>query len=56
MIVDEAREHYLIHSMGLTKKQIKKMLPSEVKAHCEKVVKNEIENSDFFKPKKSKKL
>ena len=51
-IVSEAREHYLINCMGLTKKQIKQMLPSEITAHCERVVKKEIEESDFFKPKK----
>ena len=51
-IVNKAREQYLINSMGLTKKQIKEMLPSQITAHCEKVVKQQIEDSDFFKPKK----
>ena len=54
MIVDEAREHYLIHSMGLTKKQIKEMLPSEIDTHCESVIRKQIEDTGIYKPKTQK--
>ena len=42
MIVDKDTEDYLI-SMGLTKKQIKDMLPSEIEEYCNKITKQEIE-------------
>jgi hypothetical protein len=45
MIVDEITEHYLIHSMGLSKLQIKKLLPSEVEDHCKKVIRNRIDET-----------
>jgi hypothetical protein len=38
MTVDQNTEYYLIHSMGLNKKQIKEMLPSEIKKHCENII------------------
>ena len=50
MIVDEAREHYLIHSMGLTKEQIKEMLPSEITQHCDEVIRKRIEARGMYKP------
>jgi len=50
MKVDENTEYYLIHSMGLNKKQIKDMLPSEIEKHCENVVKQRIQDRDIFKP------
>jgi hypothetical protein len=57
MIVDKTDEHYLIHCMGLTKKQIKDMLPSEVDRHCDNVIRKEIEETGIYNPdlKESKK-
>ena len=52
-IVDKATEYYLIHSMGLTKKQIKDMLPSEVHKHCEEVTRREIDARGIYKPEKN---
>jgi hypothetical protein len=51
--VDKNAEYYLIHSMGLTKKQIKDMLPSEIKEHCDKIIRKEREEQGIFKPNKS---
>jgi len=50
MTVNENTEYYLIHSMGLNKKQIKEMLPSEIKSHCENVVKKEIQERGIYNP------
>jgi len=50
MIVDKSTENYLIHSMGLTKKQIKEMLPSEVDKHCKGVIKQRIEERGIYNP------
>jgi len=50
MIVDESTEHYLIHSMGLTKEQIDEMLPSEVKKHCDGIIRKEIDALGMYKP------
>ena len=50
MNVNENTEYYLIHSMGLTKKQIKDMLPSEVEEYCRKVTKEEIKNRGIYNP------
>ena len=50
-IVDKVTEYYLIHSMGLTKKQIKDMLPSEVEEHCKKVTRQEIDAMGVYKKK-----
>ena len=56
MVVDENTEHYLIHSMGLNKKQIKEMTPSEVDKYCNGIIKDRINNRGLLKPdKKSKK-
>ena len=56
-VVSENTEYYLIHCMGLNKKQIKEMLPSEVRSHCEKVTREEIKNRGIYNPdEKSKKL
>jgi hypothetical protein len=44
MIVDEATEYYLTHSMGLTKFQIKNMLPSEVDEYCKNIIKKRIDD------------
>jgi hypothetical protein len=49
-IEDKTKEYYLIHSMGLTKKQIKEMLPSEIKKHCESVIKKEIQERGIYNP------
>ena len=51
MYVDKTTEYYLIHSMGLTKKQVKDMLPSEVEEHCKKFIKKELEERKIFIPK-----
>ena len=55
MIVDESTEHYLIHSMGLTKKQIDEMLPSEVDQHCDEVIRKRIDARGMVKPPENKK-
>ena len=49
MIVDKSKEHYLIHSMGLTKKQIKEMLPSEITRHCDEVIRKRIDAREMIK-------
>jgi hypothetical protein len=46
MVVNKNTEYYLIHSMGLTKKQIKDMLPSEVKEHNHKIIRQRIEEQN----------
>jgi len=50
MTVDQNTEYYLIHSMGLNKKQIKEMLPSEIKKHCENIIKKEIQETGIYNP------
>jgi hypothetical protein len=55
MTVDKNTEHYLIHSMGLNKKQIKDMLPSEIEEHCKKVTKEEIKKRGIYTPDKNDK-
>ena len=50
MYVDKNTEYYLIHSMGLTKAQIKKMLPSEIEEYCKKVTRKEIDDTGIYKP------
>ena len=55
MKVDEQTEYYLIHSMGLNKKQVREMLPSEIKKHCESVVKKEIQERGIYNPEPNKK-
>ena len=52
MKVDQNTEYYLIHSMGLNKKQIRDMLPSEVEEHCKKITKEEIKNRGIYNPDK----
>ena len=54
MIVDKDTEHYLINSMGLSKTQIKNMLPSEVEEHCNKTIKQRIKETGIYKPAKTK--
>jgi len=39
-IVSEPQEAYLIRVIGLTKEQINDMLPSEIDAYCDKVMKD----------------
>ena len=53
-IVDKATEYYLIHSMGLTKKQIKEMMLSEIEEHCKNVVKQRIKETGIYKPEDEK--
>jgi hypothetical protein len=55
MKVDENTEHYLIHSMGLNKKQIKDMLPSEIDEHCDKIIKERIKERGIYIPELQKK-
>jgi len=43
MVVDKSTEYYLTHSMGLTKKQINEMLPSEIDKHCEDIIRKRID-------------
>jgi hypothetical protein len=55
MYVNETTEYYLIHSMGLTKKQIKNMLPSEIDEHCNKIIRQRIEKQNTINGLKNKK-
>jgi hypothetical protein len=50
MTVKPDVENYLIKSMGLTKTQIKKMLPSEIEEYCKKVIRKEIDDTGIYKP------
>ena len=52
MTVDKSTEYYLINSIGLNKKQIKDMLPSEINNYCNKVIKERIRNGNIFTPDK----
>jgi hypothetical protein len=54
MYVTKNTEYYLVHSMGLTKKQIKDMLPSEVDEYCNKIIKERLDERKIFTPKKEK--
>ena len=36
--------------MGLTKKQIKDMLPSEIEEYCKKITREKIKNRGIFVP------
>jgi len=49
MTVNENTEYYLIHSMGLNKKQIKEMSSKEIEEHCKNVTKKEIKNRGIYK-------
>jgi hypothetical protein len=51
MYVDKSTEYYLIHSMGLTKKRIKDMLPSAVEKHCKEVIRKRLDERKIFIPK-----
>lgn len=55
MIVTESQEDYLINSMGLTKKQIEEMLPSEIDQHCDDVIRKKIDARGMYIPPKNKK-
>jgi len=55
MKVDENTEYYLINSMGLNKKLIKDMLPSEIEEHCKNVIKQRISDRKIVKPKSKNK-
>jgi hypothetical protein len=55
MYVDKNTEYYLIHSMGLTKKQIKDMLPSEIDKHCNDIIRQRIEERNKRPPDTDKK-
>jgi hypothetical protein len=54
MIVSKSQEQYLIKSMGLTKKQIEEMLPSEITKHCDSVVRKEIDALGMVKDMEDK--
>ena len=49
MVVDKNTEHYLINSMGLSKTEIKKMLPSEIEKHCNRIIRERIEKRGMIK-------
>ena len=49
-VVSEWQERYLINSMGLTKEQIEKMLPSEIEKHCDEVIRKEIDALEMYDP------
>jgi len=55
MKVDKNTEYYLINSMGLNKKQIEEMLPSEVEKHCKEVIKQRIKETGIYNPNNNKK-
>ncbi|MCL2440492.1 MAG: hypothetical protein FWD14_02000 [Treponema sp.] len=55
MVVDKSTEYYLTHSMGLTKKQIKEMLPGEVDKHCEEIIRNRIDARGMVAPEEEDK-
>jgi hypothetical protein len=55
MYVDKSTEYYLVHSMGLTKKQIRDMLPSEVDEHCDKIIRQRREEQNRINGLKNKK-
>lgn len=46
MIVDKNTEYYLIHSIGLTKTQIKNLLPSELDEYTENIIKERIKKRE----------
>jgi hypothetical protein len=46
MYVDKSTEYYLVHSMGLTKKQVRDMLPSEVKEHNHRIIRKWLEEQN----------
>jgi hypothetical protein len=54
MTVSKRKENYLISEMELTKKQIKELLPSEIKAHCNKVIRKEIDDLGIYRPEEDK--
>ena len=56
MIVKPDVENYLIKSMGLTKTQIKNMLPSEIEQYCKNVTRQEIENRGIYKSETKSKM
>jgi hypothetical protein len=55
MFVTKDKERYIIDRFGLTKKQIKDMLPSEVKAYRDKVIRKEIDDLGIYRPDEDKK-
>jgi hypothetical protein len=50
VFVTKDTEKHLIDNFGLTKKQIKELLPSEIKAHCDKVIRKEIDDLGIYRP------
>jgi hypothetical protein len=54
MHVNKNTEYYLIHSMSLSKKQIKDMLPSEIDEHCKKIIRQRIEEQNRINGLKNK--
>ena len=48
MTVDENTEYYLIHSMGLNKKQIKEMSFKEIEEHCNNIIKQRIKETGIY--------
>jgi hypothetical protein len=46
--VDKNAEYYLIHSMGLTKKQIKDMTLTEIEEHNKKKIRKWLDEQNVF--------
>jgi hypothetical protein len=55
MYVTKNTEYYLIHSMGLTKKQIKDMTPGQIDEHNHKIIRQRIEEQNRINGLKNKK-
>jgi hypothetical protein len=54
MYVTKSQEYYLTTDIGLTKKQIKDMLPSEVDKYCDDVIRKRIDARGMYKPEENK--
>jgi len=50
MTVDESTENYLIKIIGLTKEQIKEMLPSEIDDYCNNIIEEKRKNRGIYNP------
>jgi hypothetical protein len=48
MVVNKNTEYYLIHSMGLNKKQIKDMTPGQVDEHCNRIIRQRLDEQNVF--------
>jgi hypothetical protein len=48
MVVSKNTEYYLVHEFGLSKKEIKDMLPSEIKEHNQKIIRKWLDQQKVF--------